>query len=133
MCIRDRGLTDLFAVTGGAVPESVPAAESLLRDLESILDDDVSAYITADRTATRVTAFVAMGTARDFAAAVGSLREAGEAILGPDATITATGYLPLYVRIIDYTVSSALTGLALAFAGVFLVLALLLRSWRMIL
>ncbi len=130
---RTLGLTDLFALAGGTVPKSVSGAESLLRDLESMLGDDVAAYITADRTATRVTAFVAMGTARDFAAAVGSLRETGEEILGPAATITATGYLPLYVRIIDYTVSSALTGLALAFAGVFLVLALLLRSWRMIL
>ncbi len=130
---RTLGLTNLLVLAGGALPESVTAAESGLRDLESLLGDDVSAYITADRTATRVTAFVPMGTARDFAAAVGSLRAAGEAILGPVATITATGYLPLYVRIIDYTVSSTLTGLALAFAGVFLVLALLLRSWRLVL
>jgi uncharacterized protein len=127
---RTLGLTDLFALTGDRVPGSAGAAEQAVGDLSEVLDDDLSAYLTGDRTATRVTAFVPMGTARDFAAAVSSLRDTGAEVLGDRASIAATGYLPLYVRIIDYTGSSTLLGLALAFAGVFVVLSLLLRSWR---
>ena len=130
---RSLGPTDVFALLGERVPASAAAAESGIEAYRAVTGDDLSAYLTPDRRAARVTAFVPMGTARSFAAAVRRLEASGAAVLGDAATVTATGYLPLYVRIIDYTVSSALAGLALAFAGVFLVLALLLRSWRPVL
>jgi predicted RND superfamily exporter protein len=130
---RTLGPTDVFALLDERVPSSVGAADSLVEAYREATGDDLRAYLTADRTAARVTAFVPMGTARDFADAVERLEALGREAMGDAGTITATGYLPLYVRIIDYTVSSALSGLALAFAGVFLALALLLRSGRSVL
>ncbi len=129
---RTLGLTDLLALAGERVPGTASEAREQVAALSDALDDDLSATLSEDRTATRITAFVPMGTARDFAAAVDTALAAGRALLEPVATIEATGYLPLYVRIIDYTVASTISGLALAFAGVFLVLVVLLRSWRLV-
>lgn len=116
---RTLAVTDLLALTGRPAPADA--------------DDDLSDYLSADRSATRVTAFVPMGTARDFTAALAALAAEGDRALGAAGSFTPAGYLPLYVRIIDYTVSSALVGLGLAFLAVFIVLALLLRSWRTVL
>jgi uncharacterized protein len=95
--------------------------------------DDLAAYVSGDGRRTRVTAFVPMGTAREFEATTSALEESAAAALGDVARVEATGYLPLYVRIIDYTVSSAVLGLALAFMGVFLALGLLFRAVRPVL
>lgn len=107
-------------------------AEAALARHRTATGDDLSAYLSAARDRVRVTALVPMGTARDFAGTVDALERSGSAILG-DGSVTAAGYLPLYVRIIDYTVSSALYGLVIAFGAVFLVIGLLLRSGRLLL
>jgi uncharacterized protein len=115
---RTLGVAELLALPGSGM---------------AIEGADVSAYLTADGRRTRVTAFVPMGTAREFAATARALEAEGVAALGDLARVTATGYLPLYVRIIDYTVSSTILGLALAFLGVFVALGLLFRSARPVL
>jgi uncharacterized protein len=87
-------------------------------------------YRSADGSSGRITAFVPMMSARGF-------DETGRALLAqarsamPDARIEGGGYLPLYVRIIDYVVQSTVMGLALAFVLVFIAIGVLIRSWRM--
>jgi uncharacterized protein len=120
----------LWRSTAGARPEvdrSLGATDLIA------LGGDPGAYLSTDGRRTRVTAFVPMGTAREFEATTRALEAEGAAALGDVARIEATGYLPLYVRIIEYTVSSAVLGLALAFAGVFLALGLLFRAPRPVL
>jgi uncharacterized protein len=112
---RTLALPDLLALTGATAP-----------------GDGLSDLVSLDGRATRATAFVPMGTARDFEAAIGALRADGDRAMGAPGSFTPAGYLPLYVRIIDYTVSSTLLGLGLAFLAVFVVLALLLRSPRLV-
>jgi uncharacterized protein len=129
---RTLGAEELLALTGDPRGGEA-AAEAAVAAFAAATGDDLSGYVSPDRHRTRVTAFVPMGTAREFAATAVEVEAAGEAALGGVARVTATGYLPLYVRIIDYTVSSAVLGLALAFAGVFLVLALLFRAPRAVL
>jgi predicted RND superfamily exporter protein len=45
--------------------------------------------------------------------------------------VTLAGYLPLYGRSIDYLVRDQVTSFSLAFVSVFLVVILILRSWRL--
>lgn len=130
---RTLAVTDLLALTGRPAPADAGEAEAAIAAYRSAASDDLSDYLSPDRSATRVTAFVPMGTARDFTAALAALGAEGDRALGAAGSFTPAGYLPLYVRIIDYTVSSALVGLGLAFLAVFFVLALLLRSWRTVL
>lgn len=78
----------------------------------------------------RATAFVPMMSAAGFdSTAQGILALARETM--PTARVEASGYLPLYVRITDYTVRSTIVGFGSAFVLVFAILALLLRSWRL--
>jgi uncharacterized protein len=130
---RTLAITDLIALSGRPPPTTAEAAAATIAAYQAASGDDLADYISADRRAARATAFVPMGTARDFAAGVRALEADGDRAMGAAGSFTAAGYLPLYVRIIDYTVSSALVGLGLAFLAVFLVLALLLRSVRTVL
>jgi uncharacterized protein len=127
---RTLAVTDLLALAGALDGELGADAVAAYR---TATGDDLSDFLTPDRRFTRATAFVPMGTARDFEAAVRALRADGDRAMGQPGSFTPAGYLPLYVRIIDYTVSSTLMGLGLAFLAVFLVLGLLLRSPRLVL
>jgi uncharacterized protein len=130
---RTLAVTDLIALSGQPLPASAEEARATIQAYRAATGDDLSDYVSGDGRATRVTAFVPMGTARDFAAAVRALTAEGDRAMGAEGSFTAAGYLPLYVRIVDYTVSSALLGLGLAFLAVFVVLALLLRSgWTVV-
>jgi uncharacterized protein len=129
---RTLAVTDLIALSGRPVPASAEEARATIQAYRAATGDDLSDYVSGDGRATRVTAFVPMGTARDFAAAVRALTAEGDRAMGAEGSFSAAGYLPLYVRIVDYTVSSALLGLGLAFLAVFVVLALLLRSGWMV-
>jgi uncharacterized protein len=129
---RTLGAIELLGLAGDPLAGEA-AAESAAAALASATGDDLRGYVSADRRRARVTAFVPMGTAREFATTAAALEAEGTDVLGGVARVTATGYLPLYVRIIDYTVSSAVLGLVLAFGAVFLVLALLFRTPRSVL
>jgi len=87
--------------------------------------------LSADGSTARVTAYVPMMSTREFAATARALEREGAAVLGPGVTVRAAGYLPLYLRIIDYVLESTLRGLVVAAGVVFAVLALLLRSLRL--
>lgn len=86
------------------------------------------AYLSADRREARVTAFVPMTSTRGFAGTVRALEAEAVRVFGASATLTASGYLPLYLRIVDYVVSGTVWGLAVSALVVFAMVGLLLRS-----
>ncbi len=75
-----------------------------------------------------MTAFVPMTSTRGFAGTVRALEADGRRVFGDRATLTASGYLPLYLRIVEYVVSGTVWGLAISAAVVFAMVGLLLRS-----
>ncbi|HEX6368885.1 MAG TPA: MMPL family transporter [Longimicrobium sp.] len=85
-------------------------------------------HLSADGREARVTAFVSMTSTRGFTGTVRALEAEGERVLGPAATLRPSGYLPLYLRIVDYVVSGTVWGLALSTVIVFAMVGLLLRS-----
>jgi predicted RND superfamily exporter protein len=85
-------------------------------------------YLSADGREARVTAFVPMTSTRGFAGTVRALEKEGDRVLGGAATLRASGYLPLYLRIVDYVVSGTIWGLAISTVIVFAMVGLLLRS-----
>lgn len=86
-------------------------------------------YLSADRREMRVTAFVPMTSTRGFADAVRALEAEGARVLPAGTTIRASGYLPLYLRIVDYVVSGTVWGLAISTVIVFAMVGVLLRSF----
>jgi uncharacterized protein len=130
---RTLALPDLLTLTRTSSPGTAEEAAAALEAWAEASEMDAGAYLGPGRATTRATAFVPMGTARQFAAATRALAADGDRALGAPGAFIPAGYLPLYVRIIDYTVSSTLMGLGLALLAVFLVLALLLGSARLVL
>ncbi|MGH8726524.1 MAG: efflux RND transporter permease subunit, partial [Burkholderiales bacterium] len=76
----------------------------------------------------RVTFSIRMQSARGVERSMRALTESAR--LPQGTTVQAAGYLPLYVRMIDYIVESQISGFALAFLAVFGVIALAFRSAR---
>jgi predicted RND superfamily exporter protein len=89
------------------------------------------AYLSADGRRARVTAFVPMTSTRGFARTAEALEGLGREVFGGRATVRASGYVPLYLRIIDYTVQGTVRGLAVSTLIVFAMIGLLLRSLRL--
>jgi predicted RND superfamily exporter protein len=85
-------------------------------------------YLSADGREARVTAFVPMTSTSGFAGTVRALEKEGNQELAGLATVRASGYLPLYLRIVDYVVSGTVWGLAISTVIVFAMVGLLLRS-----
>jgi predicted RND superfamily exporter protein len=69
-----------------------------------------------------------MTSTRGFAGTVRALEQEGDRVLPDGVTVRASGYLPLYLRIVDYVVSGTIWGLAISTVIVFAMVGLLLRS-----
>jgi predicted RND superfamily exporter protein len=79
--------------------------------------------------ALRVTFSVRMQSSRGVAQTMQALLDSAR--MPPGVGVEPAGYLPLYVRMVDYIVDSQLSGFALAFIAVFGIIALAFRSMRM--
>jgi hypothetical protein len=91
------------------------------------------AYVSADSTEGRVTFFVPMTSTAGFRDAMRAL-ESGDSTLaarGSGASARASGYLPLYLRIVEYVVSGTVWGLVISTVVVFAMVGILLRSLRL--
>lgn len=90
-------------------------------------------YVSADGRAARVTAFVRMTSTRGFAGTVEGLETLGHDVIGGAGagSMRASGYLPLYLRIVDYVVSGTIWGLAISTVIVFAMVGILLRSLKL--
>jgi len=85
--------------------------------------------LSEDQTELRVTVGIPMGTARDFEESIHRLSALAK--LPQGSSLEATGYLPLYVKMMESVVQSQLSSFGLAFCVIFLMLALLFRSLRL--
>jgi len=125
----------LEQVLGDGKPESfrVPGdrerLEQALLLYESDADADLSKLVSADGRKLRVTAGVDMGSAQEIGVAIDSLTALAN--LPSHATLTASGYLPLYVQMMDFIVTSQIRSFALAFLLIFGLLGVLFGSFRL--
>ena len=80
-----------------------------------------------------MTAFVPMTSTRGFAGTVEGLETLGYDVIGGAGagSMRASGYLPLYLRIVDYVVSGTIWGLAISTVIVFAMVGILLRSLQL--
>ncbi len=125
------GLSALHTALGGegALPSDPSALEQLLFVYESDPDHDLERWFSEDETRLRVTLGIPMDSARGFGEALEVLGAQAEL---PDGTeLRGAGYLPLYVRMMDYIVASQVRSFGLAFIIVFVLIAVLFRSARL--
>jgi predicted RND superfamily exporter protein len=90
---------------------------------------DLSQQVEGDWKSLRVTVGIPMMSAGEMGQLLPRLLAKAE--LPGGATVEATGYLPLYVHMMDYIVQSQLSSFGLAFVVIFGLIALLFRSLRL--
>jgi len=76
----------------------------------------------------RVTFGVPMTSAKGWAEIIGRLEGLAKEHLPKGTRVTPGGYLPLYVRMMDYVVDAQVTSFSLAYLLVFVLLGILFRS-----
>lgn len=86
-------------------------------------------YLSADTMEARVTFYVPMTSTAGIARTMRGIESRdSQASLATVADARVSGYLPLYLRIVDYVVSGTLWGLAISTLIVFAMVGILLRS-----
>ncbi len=111
------------------VPDDAGRLEESLFLYESDPDGDLHDLVDDDWTEARVTVGIPMLSAQGFEEVIERLVSLPEA--PADLEVTPTGYLPLYITMMDYVVRSQVTSFVAAFVVIFALLALLFRSLRM--
>ncbi len=96
---------------------------------QMVVEGDMRADEVPAWTRLRVTAGIDMMSARDMGTAIDRLTALSA--LPEGVRIVPSGYLPLYVTMMDYVVSSQITSFAVAFVAIFTLLTLLFGSFRM--
>lgn len=118
---------------GGAqqyrVPADPDAFEQLLFVYSAHPDSDVHQLMSADERTARVSVGIPMGSARSFQNTMNELQALAE--FPPGVTVETSGYLPLYVQMMDYIVRSQLSSFGAAFLIIFTLIGVLFRSLRM--
>jgi uncharacterized protein len=113
------------------IPDTREAVAQELMLYESDSRNELDQMVSGDFTVARVTARAGLPTARTIGKTLEELLAIGQAELGELATIEASGYIPLYVRIIDHVARAQITSFGIALVVITLVLMLLFRSIRM--
>lgn len=117
-----------YAIPGDA---RVVAEELLTYSFSADGRDTLDALVDPPQRRTHITARTGLPTARGIAAIVRDAEAAARGALGDRADVRAAGYLPLYVRIIQYITETQLRSFALCLVAVALVLVALLRSVKL--
>ncbi|HJN73530.1 MAG TPA: MMPL family transporter [Myxococcota bacterium] len=113
-----------------ALPDAldVDEANGKIQSLVFFSERDVDYEPWVDDETLRVTFGMKMMSARGMADTLDTVL--AQADMPEGVTLVPSGYLPLYVKMMDYIVESQLKSFGLAFVVVFLLLALLFRSMR---
>ena len=125
---RVASLGDSFSYVDALVAGEIIEDYGAAADVHGI---EPSRWIDEQRTRIRMNWTVPMASANELAKLKNQILEAGRDALPSGMTLTATGYLPLYSRLIDRVVTDQVQSLSIAMLVVFALIALLMRDVRM--
>jgi uncharacterized protein len=94
-------------------------------------DAALSNLVADDDRTLRLSTTTRMGSAAQLSRTAGRILADLEAALGPQLQVALSGYLPLYNEMITHTLDDQVRSFGLAFAVVFGIIAVALRSWRL--
>jgi len=132
---RTQALPDLFrpGVEGAppAVPDDEVAVRQRIEGLRALLGPaTMEPFVDAGRAQAFVSGTVRMQNAASLSELIDEATRTGEEIFGSRATVKAAGYLPLYVKLTRYLGTSFVKSLPLVVGLNFILLLILLRSFK---
>ncbi|MBF0237190.1 MAG: MMPL family transporter [SAR324 cluster bacterium] len=98
---------------------------------EAYDDNFVAPFMMEDGSLGRVTLIGAMMSASEVSELIGKVQLIAQRHLGAYAEVVSSGYVPMYVTIIDYVMRSQINSFFLALGLIFLMMLLWLRSFRL--
>lgn len=110
------------------IPETKNAVAQILFTYEMNPDNDLPNLVKDDFSEARLTVSVPMVTSRTFKSYLESAEAEIRDVFGEQAQITFGGYIPLYVKLIDYIAKSQIESFIIAFVLIFLATGVLFRS-----
>jgi len=116
-------------VTSYRLPEDDSKLFQLMLGYDPSGNPGLPKMLSENQDELRVTVGIPMGTAQEFKTTIERLSDLAE--LPADSSPEATGYLPLYVKMMEAVVESQLSSFGLAFFVIFVMLAILFRSLRL--
>lgn len=108
----------------------LPAAADATLQPGALAALDVGALVSVDGRTVRLTATVPMASARALDELAGRAQSLVQQAMSDRAVVQVSGYLPLYSQIVQQLLKDQLSSFALAFVVVFLLVGMVLRSWR---
>ncbi|MDH3217275.1 MAG: efflux RND transporter permease subunit [Candidatus Krumholzibacteria bacterium] len=130
-------LRDLYvALTGQTVerlwaPEEDSEVDGLLSLIKKSGDHRaLQSFVAEDDRTLRLAGTTVMASARELTTVANRAKQTAERVSAPGVDVALSGYLPLYGQIIVHTLDDQVKSFTLAFLMVFLVIAIVLRSWR---
>jgi predicted RND superfamily exporter protein len=127
---RVDGVGDSFSYVDAAFANELVAQYAPGTDISGI---EPQRWIDNSGTRVRVTWVVPMSSAGELEVLTNKVLDAGRELLPRGASLTATGYLPLYSRLIDHVISDQVKSLAVALIVVFGLIACWFRDLRTVL
>lgn len=115
------------------IPERNDTIAQQLLLYEMDRDNDLSSFITEDYEEARLTVRIPMCSSSEMAKYISTVKKELNAKFGDSAKFVFGGYIPLYVKMMDYIIDSQVKSFTIAFIVIFLVMALLFRSLSVIL
>jgi Predicted exporters of the RND superfamily len=110
------------------IPDTRNAVAQILLTYELDEDNDLSYLVKNDYSEARLTVRVPMMTSLTFKTYLESAEAEIKSVFGDRAGITFGGYIPLYVKLINYVAQSQISSFIIAFVLIFLAIGVLFRS-----
>ncbi|RDV14577.1 hypothetical protein DXT99_14360 [Pontibacter diazotrophicus] len=125
------GLEAQFKEKGSRMLQSQFYLTQVQKQLATDYPQLTEQFIHAPTQTGRITIFGAMSSARELNAKMDSLLQYSSTTLGKVATVTPSGYQPMYADIVQYVTTSQVNSLLLALLLVFLLVWLFIRNLKL--
>jgi len=115
------------------IPETNEAVAQELLLYEMDKDNDISYFVDTMYKETRLTIRIPMESSKEMEKKIELVKSKIRTIFNDSVSITFGGYIPLYVKMMDYIMQSQIKSFLIAFCVIFVIIGLLFRSFKVIL
>lgn len=107
------------------------AQELLLYEMDS--DNDITYFVDSMYKETRLTIRIPMESSKEMEKKINFVSSKIKSVFHDSVEITYGGYIPLYVKMMDYIMQSQVRSFLIAFVVIFLIIGILFRSFSVVL
>ena len=116
-----------------AYPDDPEQISSILEFLSMADNEALNALINDERDYTHFFFNMNFKSGKQARTLIDRIVEKGEGYFGPGTQISAVGYWPLYLQLVDYALETQIKGFTLSFVVILLVIFIIFKDWKIML